>query len=187
MSYKVFGEDLRSKISKRKKRIGTFQGMSVLPIWLLCWIYQNRRFYRGWVGKTDKDSLVRPRAVTGLTGDARLQPVGPQQKESTFLPLSFSLLYHFTTITHPNRGAPPPFFSLLPLSKYMEVWRFNQGKASILEAKGSPKANLHFPLRVFWIQLEFFFPKVFKSSFCPISLHGAKIWISFGRTSSEIT
>jgi hypothetical protein len=81
----------------------------------------------------------------------------------------------------------PPFFSLSPLSKSMEVWRFNQGKALRLEAKGSPKAPLHFPLRVLWIQLEFFSPKVFKSSFCPISLHGAKIWISFGRTSSEIT
>jgi hypothetical protein len=34
--YKIFGEDLRRKISKRKKRIGTSEGMSVLPIWLLC-------------------------------------------------------------------------------------------------------------------------------------------------------
>jgi hypothetical protein len=81
----------------------------------------------------------------------------------------------------------PPFFSLSPLSKSIEVWRFNQGKASRLEAKGSPKAPLHFPLRVLWIQLEFFSPKVFKSFFCPISLHGANIWIAFGRTSSEIT
>jgi hypothetical protein len=69
----------------------------------------------------------------------------------------------------------------------MEIWRFNQGKASRLEAKGSPKAPLHFPLRVLWIQLEFLSPKVFKSSFYPISSHGAKIWISFGRTSSETT
>jgi hypothetical protein len=36
MSYKIFGEDLRSQISKRKRRIGTSEGMSVLPIWLLC-------------------------------------------------------------------------------------------------------------------------------------------------------
>jgi hypothetical protein len=49
------------------------------------------------------------------------------------------------------------------------------------------KAPLHFPLQVLWIQLKTFSPKVFKSSFCPISLHGAKIWISFGRTSFEIT
>jgi hypothetical protein len=69
----------------------------------------------------------------------------------------------------------------------MEIWRFNQGKASRLEAKGSLKAPLHFPLRVLWIQLEFLSAKVFKASFCPISSHGAKIWISFGRTSSEIT
>jgi hypothetical protein len=57
----------------------------------------------------------------------------------------------------------------------MEIGRFNQGKGSRLEAKGSPKAPLHFPLQVLWIQLEFLSPKVFKSSFCPISLHGAKI------------
>jgi hypothetical protein len=69
----------------------------------------------------------------------------------------------------------------------MKVWRINQGKGSRLEAKGSLKAPLHFPLRVRWIQLKFPSPKVFKSSFCQISLHGAKIWISFGRTSSEIT
>jgi hypothetical protein len=36
MSFKVFGEDLRSKISKRKKMIGTSEGMSVQPIRLLC-------------------------------------------------------------------------------------------------------------------------------------------------------
>jgi hypothetical protein len=69
----------------------------------------------------------------------------------------------------------------------MVVWRLNQGKASRLEAKGSPKAPLHFPPRVSWIQLEFHSPKVFKPFFCPISSHGAKFWISFGRTSSEIT
>jgi hypothetical protein len=69
----------------------------------------------------------------------------------------------------------------------MEFWRFNQGKGSRLEAKGSPKIPLHIPLQVLWIHLKFFSPKVFKYSFFPISLHGAKIWISLGRTSSEIT
>jgi hypothetical protein len=41
------------------------------------------------------------------------------------------------------------------------------------------------PLRVLWIPLKFFSPKVFKSSFCPISLLCAKIWISFGISSPE--
>jgi hypothetical protein len=92
---------------------------------------------------------------------------GATVKGIHFLPLSFSLLFHFTSTSVPNRGATPSFFSLSPPSKSMEVWRFNQEKGSRLEAKGSPKAPLHFPIRVHWIQLEFLSPKVFKSSFCP--------------------
>jgi hypothetical protein len=82
------------------------------------------------------------------------------------------------TRSHPFQTVEaPPFFPLSPLLKSMEIWSFKQGKASRLEAKGSLKAPLHNPPRVLWIPLEFFSPKVFKSSFCPIYLHGAKIWI----------
>jgi hypothetical protein len=173
-------------MSNWKWRIGTSEARSVLPICPLCWIYQIWRYYRGRVRKNAKGSLARPRAVTGLTAGARLQPVGQQWKESTLLPPPFSLLPYspaFTPSKTVNTPSPLSSTSLSP----MEIWRFNQGKVSWLEAKGSSKAPLHIPLQVIWIQLEFFSPKVFKSSFCPISLHGAKIWISFGRTSSEIT
>jgi hypothetical protein len=167
--------------------------MSVLPIWLLCWIYQNRRFYRGWVGKSDKDSLARPRVVTGLTGarhrSDRWRPTstrGPNSENIlTFTPLFSPPL--FTSIHLIQTMEAPLFSSLSPLSTPMEIWSFNQRKDSRLEAKGYPKAPLHFPLQVLLIQLKFLSPKVFKSSFCPISLHGAKIWISIGRASSEIT
>jgi hypothetical protein len=193
VSHKIFGEDSRRKISKWKRRIETSVGMSVLPIRFICWIYQNCQFYRGRVGKPDKDSLDRPRAVTGLTNarhrSDRVRPTstrGATVNGIHFLPLSFSLLYHFTRVTPPpNREEPPLLHSCTSLSP-MEIWRFNKGKDSRLEAKGSSKAPLHFPLRVHWIQLEFFSPKVFKSSFCSIFLLGAKIWISLGRTSSEI-
>jgi hypothetical protein len=36
MSYKIFGEDVRRKISKWKRKNGTSEGMSVLPIRALC-------------------------------------------------------------------------------------------------------------------------------------------------------
>jgi hypothetical protein len=36
VSHKIFGEDSRKKISKWKRRIGTSEGMSVLPIRFLC-------------------------------------------------------------------------------------------------------------------------------------------------------
>jgi hypothetical protein len=113
-------------------------------------------------------------------------PWANSEKNQLFylLPSLSSLIHqHSPPSKTVNTPSPLSSTSLSP----MEIWRFNQGKGSRLEAKGSSKAPLHIPLQVIWIQLEFFSPKVFKSSFCPISLHGAKIWISFGRTSSEIT
>jgi hypothetical protein len=101
-------------------------------------------------------------------------PWANSKKNLLFYPLpSVSSIIHQDSPL-PNRGSPS--LSLLsPLSKPMEILRFNQEKTSRLEAKGSPKAPLHFPLRVLWIPLNFFSPKVFKSSFCPISLIRAKI------------
>jgi hypothetical protein len=118
VSHKIFGENLRSKISNWKWRIGTFEARSILPICPLCWIYQNRRYYRGRVGKTAKGSLARPRAVTGLTGarhrSNRWRPTstrGSIVKISSFLPLLLLSPPLFTrSHPFPNRGGP----SLLP-------------------------------------------------------------------------
>jgi hypothetical protein len=44
--------------------------MAVLPIRSLYWNYQNHQYYRPYIGTTAKASLVRPRGVTGLTGDS---------------------------------------------------------------------------------------------------------------------
>jgi hypothetical protein len=123
VSHKIFGEDLRSKISNWEWRIGTSEAKSVLPIWLLCWVYQNRRYYRGRVGKTAKGSLARQRVVTGLTGGrhgltsgARLQPVGQQWKYPLFYPSSFSLLHYSPGLTPPNHGGPSLFPSFTSLN-----------------------------------------------------------------------
>jgi hypothetical protein len=124
VSYKTPEEVFRGVYSKLEWRIRTSKARSVLPIWFLCWIYQNHRYYRARVGKTAKGSLARPRAVTGLTGGARLQPWANSEKNLLFYPASFSLLHYSPASTHPNRG--DHLLSLLPpLSKPIEIWRFN--------------------------------------------------------------
>jgi hypothetical protein len=175
-------------------RIGTSEARSVLPIWFLCWNYQNRRYYRARVGKTAKGSLARPRAVTDLTGarhrSDRWRPTsthGPTMKSIlSFSP--FLLSPPLFTRSHPfqNRETHPSPLSFTSPYPHGDL-KFQPRKGSRLEAKGSPKTPLHIPLQALWIHLKFFSPKVFKSSSCPISLHGAKIWISLGRTSPRIT
>jgi hypothetical protein len=119
VSYKTPEEVFRGVYSKLEWRIRTSKARSVLPIWFLCWIYQNHRYYRARVGKTAKGSLARPRAVTGLTGGARLQPVGQQWKESTLLP-RFLLSPPLFTSFNPSKPWRP---SSLPSSTSLKTHR----------------------------------------------------------------
>jgi hypothetical protein len=192
VSYKIPEEVFRGVYTKLERRIGTSKARSVLPIWFLYWNYQNHRYYQAWVRKIAKGSLARPRAVTGLTGGRHQSDWwrsttnrGPTVNRIYFLPSSFSLLYHSLAFIPIQNRESLPSSLFPPHPSPMEIWSFNHGKTSRLEAKGSPKAPLHFPLRVLWIPLKFFSPKVFKSSFCPIYLLRANIWISLGISSPE--
>jgi hypothetical protein len=118
VSYKIPEEVFRGNYSKLEWRIGTSEARSVLPIWFLCWNYQNRQYYRAWVGKTAKGSLARPREVTGLTGGRhrsdRWLPTatrGPTVKRFYLLPSFFSLFTHSPGPLPPQNCERPPSLS----------------------------------------------------------------------------
>jgi hypothetical protein len=100
--------------------------------------------------------------------------VGPTVKISSLLPLSLLSPPLFTSLLLFQTVKTPPS-SLFHLSQ--NPWRFEDST----KERPQDRKQKDLPRLLFTSPFEFFgfnsssSPKVFKSSFCPISLHGAKI------------